>query len=79
MTLLILSTLLIAILTFIFHSIFVRIQKFKLRAKIGLGGPPPHWLLGNLKDIIDRTKDIGWNNAQEWHLELQRKYGDRYA
>ncbi|PIC41498.1 hypothetical protein B9Z55_008895 [Caenorhabditis nigoni] len=79
MTLIILSTLLIALLTFIVHSIFIRIQKFKLRAKIGLDGPPPHWLLGNLKDIIDRTKEIGWNNAQEWHLELQKKYGDRYA
>ncbi|EFO88319.1 hypothetical protein CRE_12262 [Caenorhabditis remanei] len=75
----ILSSIFIAVLTFLLHAIYNRRQKLKLRAKIGLDGPEPHWFLGNLKDIIDRTTLMGYNNAHDWHLEMRKKYGDRYA
>ncbi|KAF1760974.1 hypothetical protein GCK72_009227 [Caenorhabditis remanei] len=75
----ILSSIFFIFLTFLLHAIYNRRQKLKLRAKIGLDGPEPHWFLGNLKDIIDRTTLMGYNNAHDWHLEMRKKYGDRYA
>ncbi|EGT31682.1 hypothetical protein CAEBREN_01158 [Caenorhabditis brenneri] len=79
MALLILSTILIAFLTWLAYVIYLRREKRRLRKKIGLDGPEAHWFLGNLKDIIDRTKFLGYNNAQEWNMEMWRKYGDRFA
>lgn len=53
MALLILSSLVISIFTFFIYIILARRERFKLREKIGLSGPEPHWFLGNLKQTAE--------------------------
>ncbi|CAP37228.1 Protein CBR-CYP-25A2, partial [Caenorhabditis briggsae] len=53
MALLILSTIFVILLSFIVYILIARRERFKLREKIGLSGPEPHWFLGNLKEIVE--------------------------
>ncbi|CAI2349328.1 unnamed protein product [Caenorhabditis sp. 36 PRJEB53466] len=79
MALLILTAILAAILAFIAYIIDARREFFKLRAKIGLDGPEPHWFLGNLKQIIESTAKLGYSDSHNWHQELHKKFGETFA
>uniref|UniRef100_A0A8R1DXE9 Cytochrome P450 n=1 Tax=Caenorhabditis japonica TaxID=281687 RepID=A0A8R1DXE9_CAEJA len=79
MAFLIISSILLALVTFVIHVLISRIRFFKLRKRIGLDGPEPHWFLGNLKEIIERKRAIGYDNSNEWFRELHKKYGDKFG
>lgn len=52
MTLLIITSVLVILVSYIAYVIRCRIEYYKLREKVGLKGPDTHWFLGNLKDIV---------------------------
>ncbi|CAA91268.3 Cytochrome P450 [Caenorhabditis elegans] len=79
MALLILSSLVISIFTFFIYIILARRERFKLREKIGLSGPEPHWFLGNLKQTAERKEKLGYDDANRWFNELHEQYGETFG
>lgn len=64
MAFLILTSILVSLVSFIIYVILARKERFRLRGKIGLSGPEPHWLMGNLKQIIElvEVQNIKYEN-----------------
>ncbi|CAI5445075.1 unnamed protein product [Caenorhabditis angaria] len=77
---LIISAFLIIFLIYLIIRLRQRWIVFGLRDKIGLKGPPAHWFFGSLLDILERQKkNGGLDDSNMWHLELHKKYGDKFG
>ncbi|CAI2354576.1 unnamed protein product [Caenorhabditis sp. 36 PRJEB53466] len=79
MAFLILTTVLLAVVTFVSYLIASRREYFKLHKKIGLKGPDTHWFLGNLAEIIERQKTMGYDDSYEWFGTLHKKFGETFG
>uniref|UniRef100_A0A1I7V563 Cytochrome P450 n=2 Tax=Caenorhabditis tropicalis TaxID=1561998 RepID=A0A1I7V563_9PELO len=79
MALLILTFIIATFITFIAYILLARRERFKMREKIGLSGPEPHWFFGNLKEIVERKEKLGYDDSNEWFNVLHKKYGDKFV
>ncbi|EFO88344.1 CRE-CYP-25A2 protein [Caenorhabditis remanei] len=79
MAFLILTAILASFITFFGYILVTRRERFRLREKIGLSGPEPHWFLGNLKEIVERKEKLGYDDSNEWFNVLHKKFGETFG
>eukprot|EP00081_Caenorhabditis_elegans_P019613 NP_500512.1 CYtochrome P450 family [Caenorhabditis elegans] len=79
MAFLILTSILVSLVSFIIYVILARKERFRLRGKIGLSGPEPHWLMGNLKQIIERKAKLGYDDSYDWYNKLHKQFGETFG
>ncbi|KAL1244355.1 Thromboxane-A synthase [Trichinella spiralis] len=68
----------LSLITIFFLLLNLRISAFRLRSKLGLRGPKPNLLFGNVLEFID--PNVKWEEDQSvLFKKLKRQYGDVYG
>ncbi|CAB3401806.1 unnamed protein product [Caenorhabditis bovis] len=75
MAFIVVTTVFVAFISYLIYLLNQRRLFFKIRDEMGIGGPSPHFLIGNLKQIIERKKQIGYDDSYQFMAGLHEIYG----